>query len=80
RRGVETRRLEEVTVEEDDKRRIEQGMGKCSRWFRGHDQAAACDAPLPAPAELERDINELNDFISDITKRRERIRRKRAKV
>ena len=57
---------------DDDKRRIEQGMGKCSRWLIGHDQSAACDTPFPAPDELERDIKALDDFVRDVRNRQER--------
>jgi hypothetical protein len=45
-------------------------MAKCSTWLRGHDQYAASPAPVPKPPELKSDIDELDNWVKAINKRR----------
>jgi hypothetical protein len=71
RRGIEAQRLNKVTdVTAADIQTIEGAMDKCSTHFRGHDQAPAINQPVPAPAELQADIQQLEDWVTQIRKRR----------
>lgn len=71
RRGIETQRLNKVTdIIAADIQTIEGAMDKCSTHFRGHDQAAAINQPVPAPAELQADIQQLEDWVDQVRKRR----------
>jgi len=49
---------------------IEAGMTECSRWILGHDQAAAVDTPVPGPAEVSKQIANLDTWVKAIRQRR----------
>lgn len=71
RPGIQTQqiaRLADVTL--DDCRKVEIAMTKCSRWLRGHDQAAAARSPVPEPDELKADISALETWVKEVIKRR----------
>lgn len=72
-RGVETNRLKrllDLTV--DDFKRIEEGMSKCSTYFRGHDSAPAVGDPYPTIAEVEADLKSIDDFNTELQTTRKR--------
>jgi ABC-type uncharacterized transport system ATPase subunit len=62
------RYLHDIT--ESDCEAVEAGMTECSRWIRGHDQAAADGTPIPSPAELKQRIENLSAWAKAITQRR----------
>lgn len=62
--------IADITVE--DCKTIETAMTKCSKWLPGHDQAAAARAPVPGPAELEADIEALDNWVAVIRNRRKK--------
>jgi len=75
RKGIETKRLERVAVEDADYKTIEQAMTKCSNY--AHDQALLGGAAFPEPDELLADINSLENWriavvnrAADVEKRR----------
>ena len=71
RRSVETQRLKKITdITDMDIHTIESAMTKCSTHLRGHDQSVAINQPVPAPAELESDIQELENWVNQMRKRR----------
>lgn len=71
RRGIETQRLHQITdITKADIEVIEAAMGKCSTHLRGHDQALAINQPVPAPAELQTDIDQLENWTAEMRKRR----------
>jgi energy-coupling factor transporter ATP-binding protein EcfA2 len=71
RRGIETQRLHQITdITKADIDIIEAAMGKCSTHLRGHDQALAINQPVPAPAELKTDIEQLENWTAQMRKRR----------
>ena len=71
RRGIETQRLHQITdITKADIDIIEAAMGKCSTHLRGHDQALAINQPVPAPAELKADIEQLENWAAQMRKRR----------
>lgn len=71
RRSVETQRLNKVTdVAATDIQTIEAAMTKCSTHLRGHDQAAAINQPVPKPAELKADIEQLENWVTRVRNRR----------
>lgn len=57
RKGVETQRLSEVIVDDNDYLQVTAGMGKCSNY--AHDKAMAGDVAVPEPDELLTDIQAL---------------------
>ena len=72
RPSIETKRAEklfDITVE--DIRAVEAAMTETSRWIRGHDQAAAEAAPVPGPDEIKKRIQELDNWVQAIRKRRQ---------
>ena len=71
RPSIETKRVRDLhDITETDCAAIETGMSECSRWIRGHDQAAADGTPFPLPADLERRIQEFETWVATIRKRR----------
>jgi len=72
-RGVQTNRLKRLTdLTEDDFKRIEHGMSKCSTYFRGHDSAPTVGDPYPTIDEVETDLNEIDDFNKELQSTRKR--------
>lgn len=61
RKGVETNRLNKVTVDPADVETITKNMGKCSN-YTGHDGAIQANLATPLPPEIEQDINALDEW------------------
>jgi hypothetical protein len=74
---VKTKSLQEVRVETDDVKIIDQNMTKCSEWLRGHDKAKTISINLPAPKEVLHDIDSLNSFVAAIRGRKAAVRAER---
>ncbi|WP_165482491.1 AAA family ATPase [Legionella bozemanae] len=72
RPSIQTQQVAHIAdITPDDCKTIEIAMTKCSKWLPGHDQAAAARAPIPMPAELNEDIQALENWVSAIRKRRQ---------
>jgi ABC-type hemin transport system ATPase subunit len=71
RQGIETNRLKKIgDITPADLEAVENGMTKSSKWEGGHDQALAVNERLPSPAELKRDIDALESWVSGVVERR----------
>jgi hypothetical protein len=71
RPSIETRRVSKLhDITDKDYKSLEDGMAECSRWFGGHDIAAADGTPFPQPNQIEARIKELEDWVAGIRKRR----------
>jgi energy-coupling factor transporter ATP-binding protein EcfA2 len=71
RRSIETNRLAKLSdIKPEDIESIDSAMTKCSKYLRGHDKAVAINEPVPAPAELKADIENLENWVSGMRKRR----------
>lgn len=71
RPSVQTQQVIQVAdITEEDCKVLSTAMTKCSKWLPGHDQAAAARAELPEPDALKTDIEELENWVSTIRKRR----------
>ncbi len=71
RPGVQTQQIGAIAdISAEDCRTVEAAMTKTSRWLPGHDQAAAARAPVPEPADLKTAIEELDNWVTAIRKRR----------
>lgn len=57
-------------ITEADIQKINDGMTKTSRFLEGHDEAEAVAEPVPEPDELYQDITDLEEWISEIRRRR----------
>lgn len=69
RPGVQTQQLAKIAdISPEDCRVLDAAMTKCSRWV--HDQAPAARAPVPEPAELNGDIELLEQWVTAIRRRR----------
>jgi hypothetical protein len=75
RKGIETNRLREVVVEDNDYALIHDGMTKCSN--HSHDRAIAAGVSVPDPDELLGDINALDDWRKAIESRSQEVAKKR---
>jgi len=74
RHSIETRKMRMLSdIEDADCKAVEEGMRECSRWIRGHDQAAADGTPVPPPAELNQQIDNLDAWRTTINKRRDKV-------
>jgi energy-coupling factor transporter ATP-binding protein EcfA2 len=73
RPNIQTQQVAQIAdISPEDCKTVETAMTKCSKWLPGHDQAAAARAPVPGPAELKADIEELDDWVTAIRKRRQK--------
>lgn len=71
RPSIETKKVRFLhDITEGDCEAVEKEMTECSRWIRGHDQAAADGTPVPAPAEAKARIDELEKWVKTIRQRR----------
>lgn len=77
---VQTQRLMRVEILDDDCRRIDAGMSKCSEWMAGHDKSHALSVNRPAPNEIREDIQVLRAFAKEMTGRHEAVRKRRKAV
>lgn len=76
---IQTQRLKSVTVETDDYRKIDSGMGKCSEWMLGHDRSKELTVNRPDPKEIEEDIIKIDKYRSELGKRNNALREQREK-
>ena len=68
---VETQRVSPISdITLEDCREVVTGMTKCSKWLRGHDQAAAARADVPGPTELKSDLETFEAWVRAVRKRR----------
>lgn len=71
RHSIQAQRVSDLhDITSDDCTALDDAMTECSRWIRGHDQAAADGTPLPGPADLRKCIDDLDDWVKSIRKRR----------
>jgi hypothetical protein len=77
---VQTKRLMQVDILDDDCVRVQQGMAKCSTWMAGHDKSLALDVNRPPPKEIREDIQEVRAFAKVIGVRRNETRERRKAV
>lgn len=70
-REVQTQRLSKVIdLTDEDFKKVDVNMSKCSTYFLGHDSAGALIEDMPDATEFLADIQMLEDFAKDIRKRR----------
>lgn len=71
RPSIETKRVAPLhDIEVADVEAVNDGMTSCSRWIRGHSEAAADGTPFPEPDEVKKRMDDLEDWVSRIRKRR----------
>ncbi|KAE8756114.1 AAA family ATPase [Paraburkholderia madseniana] len=75
RKGVETQRLAEVSVDDSDYAQVDAGMTRCSNY--AHDKAVAGGVAVPDPDELLADITALETWRTLIEKRSQETAKKR---
>lgn len=75
RKGVETQRLVEVSVEDSDYAQVDAGMTKCSNY--AHDKAMIAGVAVPEPDELLADIEALESWRTTIELRSKDTAKKR---
>lgn len=75
RKGVETQRLAEVSVDDNDYAQVDAGMTRCSNY--AHDKAVAGGVAVPDPEELLADIAALETWRTTIEKRSVETAKKR---
>jgi hypothetical protein len=69
-RQVQTNRLKPVIdLTQNDFIIIEKGMGKSSRFLRGHDGPRESNDKAPMPDELKKDLEDIHNYIKDMKKR-----------
>lgn len=73
-RSVQTSRLKRLTdLTEEDIRRVDEGMSKCSTYFRGHDSAPGVGDAYPTINEVEADLSVIDEFNKELqSKKRKR--------
>jgi len=69
RKSVNTQELRYVEVTDDDYKTIFAAMSKCSDIIEAHDTPEEVGETIPAPAELESDLQQLQEFCKLIRRR-----------
>jgi hypothetical protein len=73
RPSIETKKVAPLyDITEADCKAVDAGMTECSRWIRGHDGAIADGSPFPKSDELKGRIDEFENWIDGIRKRRKK--------
>lgn len=67
KRDVETSRLRDVKIIDTDYDTVDENMSRCSSFV--HDSPGEDAVQIPAPDELEKDLNKLTTWIAEIKKR-----------
>ena len=75
RKGIETQRLAEVVVDDNDYAQVDAGMTRCSNY--AHDKALMGGVAVPDPDELLSDIMALETWRAQIEKRSAETAKKR---
>ncbi|HXJ93212.1 MAG TPA: AAA family ATPase [Terriglobia bacterium] len=71
RPSIETQKVRDLhDITPEDCTAVEEAMAECSRWIRGHDQPPADATPVPQPGRLKTHIQDLDDWVQRIRKRR----------
>lgn len=71
RPDIETKKVRYLhDILEEDCKAVEDGMTECSRWMVGHDEPSVAGTPFPSPDKLKEEIQNLEDWIGKIKKRR----------
>ena len=73
RPGIQTQQVAHIAdITAEDCKAVETAMTKCSKWLRGHDQAAAARADVPEPSAVKADIETLETWVVAIRRRRQK--------
>ena len=75
RKGISTKLLAGVVVDDADYARVDQAMTRCSNY--AHDQPLLGGVAIPDPDELLADVNALDDWRMQVEKRSDDIAKKR---
>ncbi|MCW5892050.1 MAG: AAA family ATPase [bacterium] len=71
RQSVETQKVRFLhDITEGDCKAVDEGMSACSTWMRGHDHPPADGTPFPKPTDLQQRIQDLDEWVQRIRKRR----------
>lgn len=76
RKGVETQRLAEATIDDSDYTQVDAGMTKCSNY--AHDKAIMGGIAVPEPEELLSDIVALETWREETEKRSKETKKRRS--
>lgn len=79
RNSVQTLKLDEVAIEDEDVHLIDLHMTKASTWMTGHDKSKALHSDRPPPDEILTDINALRVFSKHVIDRRTQTTKRRKK-
>ena len=75
--GIQTQRLSEVCVEDEDYKSILLGMSKCSKYMIGHDKSLSLLDDRPKVKEIVQDIKSVNNFLKGIKQKKNDTHKRR---
>jgi len=76
-RDIQTQRVKLLTdITEQDYKKIDDNMSKCSRFMQGHDESPELNEPLPDPTNISNDLGNLAKYRIELSKTRKRSPRK----
>jgi len=69
-RDIQTKRLKKVTdISEDDYKKVEVAMDKCSTFLTGHDKSSELNEDMPEQTEIMDDIEEIEKYRKELNRR-----------
>jgi len=80
RRGIQTQRLRNVALDDEDYIQIHWAMKKCSEATDAHDQGAARNMPPSSPAKLEEALDGLVSFVKKMREKQKTIQKARSSL
>mgnify|MGYP001182460732 CR=1 FL=1 len=78
--GIQTQRLNGVTVDDADFSKISFEMSKCSKYMIGHDKSLSLSDDRPKVDEIKTDISAISQFVKDINKKKDDLIKKRKEI
>ncbi len=78
--AIQTKRVQKVTVADEDYFIIDEAMDKCSTWMIGHDRSKSLDVDRPPPDEIKTDIEKLRKFSRETRQRLETTQKTRQEL
>ena len=76
-RDIQTQRVKLLAdITEQDFKKIDDNMSKCSRFMQGHDEAPELNEPMPDPTGILDDLENLDKYKIELSSTRKRSPRK----
>ena len=74
---IQTQRLNEVYISDEDYHSISSGMSQCSKHMIGHDKSLSLSVDRPSLSSIIEDIEKVHSFVNKINTRKDKLAKDR---